>query len=339
MDEASGRVGRHRQHSLACLILQRATKPSRVKVPGTDSEYFMLEYRQQKGWDKYIYDHGLLVWHIDEVDSLWKRNTINIDPTHQHVDLVEVTGKQDNNPINDALPGTNGITSLALTTWNGSLVPDLDDVSEADDTVKVLFSPSKFLLAPPQEVKATVLTDSTLTWAWAPVGDASSYLVRTYMLNDDGTETNADTTVVKVGEPTSLSLPTVEPDTEYGIDVTARRGSYASATTTGTARTLVLPFAKRRPSGVTVADLSASGFTAHWNALDDADSYELTLSSLAYGSNLVSKGYDFSGRADGMPALWQTNSDSYFAIKGYYGKASPSLRLATDSAYLPGGLR
>ena len=321
--------------SIACLPnLAESNKALRVKVPGTDSEYFMLEYRQQKGWDKYIYDHGLLVWHIDEVDSLWKRNTINIDPTHQHVDLVEVTGKQDNNPINDALPGTNGITSLALTAWNGSLVPDLDDVSEADDTVKVLFSPSNFLLAPPQEVKATVLTDSTLTWAWGPVGDASSYLVRTYMLNDDGTETNADTTVVKVGEPTSLSLPTVEPDTEYGIDVTARRGSYASAATKGTARTLVLPFAKRRPSGVTVADLSASGFTAHWNALDDADSYELTLSSLAYGSNLVSKSYDFSGRADGMPALWQTNSDSYFAVKGYYGNASPSLRLATDSAYL-----
>ncbi len=314
--------------------LAASNKALRVKVPGSDSEYFLLENRQQTGWDKYIYDHGLLVWHIDEVDSLWKRNAINIDPTHQHVDLVEVTGKQDNNPINDALPGTNGITSLTLTAWNGSLVPDLDDVSEADDTVKVLFSPSKFLLAPPQEVKATVLTDSTLTWAWVPVGDASSYLVRTYMLNDDGIETNADTTVVKVGEPTSLSLPTVEPDTEYGIDVTARRGSYASATTTATARTQVLPFAKRRPSGVTVADLSASGFTAHWNALDDADSYELTLSSLAYGSNLVSKGYDFSGRADGMPALWQTNSDSYFAVKGYYGNASPSLRLATDSAYL-----
>lgn len=314
--------------------LAESNKALRVKVPGTDGEYFMLENRQQTGWDKYIYDHGLLVWHIDEVDSLWKKNTINIDPTHQHVDLVEVSGKQDNNPKNDAMPGTNGVTSLTLTAWNGASVPALDDVSELNDTVRVLFTPSRFTLAAPKNVKATVLTDSTLTWGWAPVGDASSYLVRTYMLNDDGTETNADTTVVKVGEPTSLSLPTVEPDTEYGIDVTARRGSYASATTTATARTQVLPFAKRRPSGVTVTDLSSNGFTAHWNALDDADSYELTLSSLAYGSNLVSKGYDFSGRANGMPALWQTNSDSYFAVKGYYGNASPSLRLATDSAYL-----
>lgn len=314
--------------------LAESNKALRVKVPGIDGEYFMLENRQQTGWDKYIYDHGLLVWHIDEVDSLWKKNTINIDQTHQHVDLVEVTGTQDNNPRDDAMPGTNGVTSLTLTAWNGATVPALDDVSELNDTVRVLFTPSRFTLAAPKNVKATVLTDSTLTWGWAPVGDASSYLVRTYMLNDDGTETNADTTVVKVGEPTSLSLPTVEPDTEYGIDVTARRGSYASATTTATARTQVLPFAKRRPSGVTVTNLSSNGFTAHWNALDDADSYELTLSSLAYGSNLVSKGYDFSGRADGMPALWQTNSDSYFAVKGYYGNASPSLRLATDSAYL-----
>lgn len=314
--------------------LAASNKALRVKVPGSDSEYFLLENRQQTGWDKYIYDHGMLAWHIDEVDSLWQKNLINIDQTHQHVDLVEVTGSQDNNPKNDALPGTNGVTSLALTAWNGSTVPAIDNVAEQNDTIRVLFSPSKFKLAAPENVKASVLTDSTLTWTWAPVADASDYLIHTYLLKDDGTKVQADTTVLSANKPTVWQLPSVEPDTEYGIDVTARRGSYASATTTATARTQVLPFAKRRPSGLTVSDVSASGFTAQWDALSDADSYELTLSSLAYGSNLVSKGYDFSGRSQGMPQQWATNSDSYFAVKGYYGNASPSLRLAADSAYL-----
>ncbi len=41
------------------------------------SEYFIVEYRKQIGWDKYLPGEGMLVWHIDFDANAWKINTIN----------------------------------------------------------------------------------------------------------------------------------------------------------------------------------------------------------------------------------------------------------------------
>ncbi len=41
------------------------------------SEYFVLEYRKKQGWDKFLPDEGLLIWHIDFNRDKWHLNTIN----------------------------------------------------------------------------------------------------------------------------------------------------------------------------------------------------------------------------------------------------------------------
>lgn len=77
-----------------------------------EDEYYLLECREEEGWDKYIGGRGMLVYHIDKSarstgysDSYghdvtaaqrWKyANEINCRPDHQCADLIEADMRQD----------------------------------------------------------------------------------------------------------------------------------------------------------------------------------------------------------------------------------------------------
>ena len=55
-------------------------------------EFFLLENRQNTGWDTYLYGHGMLITHIYYNASTWADNTPNNDPTAMGVDIVEADG-------------------------------------------------------------------------------------------------------------------------------------------------------------------------------------------------------------------------------------------------------
>ena len=58
----------------------------------TSDEFFMLENRQQVGFDQYIPGHGMLVFHIDMNHSGWDDNSLNVNPVRQGFDLEEADG-------------------------------------------------------------------------------------------------------------------------------------------------------------------------------------------------------------------------------------------------------
>jgi len=103
-----------------------------------DSEYFLLENRQQKGWDTALPGHGLLVWHIDYDSSIWYNNGIGNTPSHQYVDLEEADGALTTGSLaGDAFPGTGAITSFTkFTTWGGAdLAPPLYGIVETKGVI------------------------------------------------------------------------------------------------------------------------------------------------------------------------------------------------------------
>ncbi len=65
----------------------------KMEVPGTNGgEYFLLENRQQKGFDRNLPGSGLLIWHIDESRCIHKAP--NSDPIHFGITLEQSDGKQ-----------------------------------------------------------------------------------------------------------------------------------------------------------------------------------------------------------------------------------------------------
>lgn len=108
-----------------------------------DTEYFLLENRQKKGWDKYIPGHGMLIWHIDYDESAWERNVVNNIASHQYVDLIEADNDEDfYDRTGDSFPGQNNITSFtsetmpALKSWSGADIDrPITNIRETDGII------------------------------------------------------------------------------------------------------------------------------------------------------------------------------------------------------------
>lgn len=91
------------------------------------NEFFLFENRQQQGYDSFLPGHGLLIWHIDFDSDIWEKNTVNNDPDHQRVDLIEAD--RDLYPETrdtDAFPTVYGydkftpLSDPAFLTWDGN---------------------------------------------------------------------------------------------------------------------------------------------------------------------------------------------------------------------------
>jgi M6 family metalloprotease-like protein len=109
----------------------------------TSNEYFILENRQQAGWDSYIGGHGMLIFHIDGNYINSAGNEVNANPSHQGVDLEEADNIRSTATFSgDPFPGASNKTSFTDSTtpssksWAGANtnVP-LTNISESGGVV------------------------------------------------------------------------------------------------------------------------------------------------------------------------------------------------------------
>lgn len=106
----------------------------KIVNPENENEYYVLENRQNKGWDTYIGNgnrnskaHGLLVGHIDYVQNKWTSNVVNADASHQYYTIIPADGQLDSymyvetsddyaaflsSAQGDLYPGTTGLDSI-----------------------------------------------------------------------------------------------------------------------------------------------------------------------------------------------------------------------------------
>lgn len=94
------------------------------RAAGTGHEWFILENRQNVGWDAYLPAHGLLIYHYDYtqemVEQYWSVNEPNNNATHRCMYIKAADGIDDTNSRNgDTYPGRSGNTEFTDTS-----VPD-----------------------------------------------------------------------------------------------------------------------------------------------------------------------------------------------------------------------
>ena len=157
------------------------------------SEFFLLENRQLEGWDKYLPNHGLLIWHIDYVKSVFDNNVVNNTRSHQYVDIVEAN----NNPDYDyaegfTFPGTTGKNSFtsetvpALKDWSGNAIDlPVTDISEHDGLITFDVAGGGVYLKTPAPL-ATEWSEAEMNFLieWEPVEGATEYLLTVYGPSD-----------------------------------------------------------------------------------------------------------------------------------------------------------
>lgn len=125
----------------------------------TDSpgEYYLLENRQNIGFDAYLPGHGLAIWHIDTVKtSLFRmggNNLVNAEEHNRGVDLVQADGKDELSVVSsrgdagDLYPGSSANQAFTPSTNPSPLLHDeatppvmLENITENFPTVTFGFS-------------------------------------------------------------------------------------------------------------------------------------------------------------------------------------------------------
>lgn len=313
--------------------LNDSNKAYMVPVGGTnDQEYFIMENRQQKGWDAFIPGHGMLLWHIDYDAKAWEKNELNITGTHQRVDIVEADNKlTDNTRSGDPFPGTSNVTQCNLTFWAGGKVMSLDDIEEKDGIINLMLGGLNLKLNTP-DVKVTEVQDSSIVVGWTDVPVAKRYVLNiSSVVNGKKEPLPLYNNKVYTAAQPSLHVERLSPETTYEITLQANRGSYSSDVYTQQFTTAAIPFSKYYVTDVKATAVGKTGFTASWKGMEAADDYVVTLHKLVYATEATQKGYDFSKELEGMPSLWKTNGN---LSMNNYGEESPCLRLNKIDTYL-----
>ena len=118
------------------------------RQPGTGMEWFIVENRQQTGWDKYIPAHGMLITHYDYTkemqDAWWDINGPNNVASHRCLYIVPADGIDDSNTRSgDTFPGSTANTSFTDNTtpnsrnWNNeALGVPITNINEGDGIVR-----------------------------------------------------------------------------------------------------------------------------------------------------------------------------------------------------------
>uniref|UniRef100_UPI003FF0BE15 M6 family metalloprotease domain-containing protein n=1 Tax=Alloprevotella sp. TaxID=1872471 RepID=UPI003FF0BE15 len=156
----------------------------------TPSEYYLLENRQQKGGDKALPGHGLLVIHVDYNKRAWEENTLNDVKNHQRFSIIAADNKYTATSMDgDTYPGTSGNTELtdtskpAATLFNANadgrkyMGKPITEIAESKDgLISFTFMNGESLDTPAEEsLKSTIHSTTAFTAQWGAVTDAENY--------------------------------------------------------------------------------------------------------------------------------------------------------------------
>ena len=76
-----------------CAIITASGQSNLSGISPDPREFYILENRQQTGWDEYLPGHGLMLTKIDFVKNKWESDEVNNVENHPCVDLIEADGK------------------------------------------------------------------------------------------------------------------------------------------------------------------------------------------------------------------------------------------------------
>lgn len=96
--------------------------------PGNSNEYFLLENRQQTGWDKYIPSNGLMVTHVDYDSSIWYYNRVN-NTTDYYYDVNNTSDETKYYNDHQRMTILHADNKNGVRTYSNSIVDDeIDDL-------------------------------------------------------------------------------------------------------------------------------------------------------------------------------------------------------------------
>lgn len=331
-------IGSPAQHSLVCIenncgYILRTSDPD---------EYFLLENRQQQGWDEFIPGHGMLVWHIDYDENVWYYNQPNDNPSHQYIDIEEADNiLSEDTRDGDTFPGTAGITSFTDETrpssisWNyEKLNKPINDIREIDGVIYFQIS-GGVPLTKVEDLTISDITPVSFKAEWEKIDIAEGYYI-SVSTSTDGNDRIFVTGYEKkdVGDISSIVISDLNPSTTYFVSITAyNKFEESEPSEESNVTTLDATFDMLSPIATEATNIGMHSFTANWQALDGAQKYYLNVYDKSRGEAEKSI-VDFTDGIKSMPEGYLTTTTATYASEAYSGNAVPSLRMTNDRTYI-----
>ncbi len=172
------------------------------------NEYYIIENRQQEGWDKYIFNSGVLITHVDYSSTAWFDNEVNVEANHQRFTIIPADGERTSYYTasssseyrtglkGDVWPGIAGNTALTNTSTPAAKVFKGGYMSKPITNIKCENGLASFLfmstpIDAPKALEATDVTGNSFTANWTSVGDANEYIVTLEQITESENETKS----------------------------------------------------------------------------------------------------------------------------------------------------
>lgn len=304
-------------------------------------EFFLFENRQQTSWDTYLPHHGMLIWHVDYNDEVWRYNSVNNDRDHQYVDLIEANGVGES-AKGAAWPGIHEKTSFTAGTvpafldWSKKdLGLPITEIAEENGKIYFDVDGGDFELAAPSEVTISDLTPISLKLSWNAVERAKGYTVSVSFDNGIATEFVPGFKTAKYEAPiTSTVISGLDAETEYTIEIIAFSGTRTSSSTMASAKTPVMTFPYMTPKVLPAESITENSFVARWEPVNGADHYLLSVEG-AFEVKPTTEMCNFGSLIFRVPAGWEYSlKTSRYTDPNWCGKAAPSAKMDQDGATL-----
>lgn len=236
--------------------LQSSAQSVRISTADPD-EFFVLENRQQSGYDRFLPYHGMLVWHVDRrkdayinvtvgdenmnlsCADAWKLeyNAVNSNASHQCLEIEKASGNDGGKSTQDTpFPGRQLRTAFtdetdpSMRSWSGVATgKPVTGIAERDGDIRFDFMGGGDPVVV-TALEAGEITKTSFVARWEPSGKATGgYTVKLY-----GVERDLDPDAVTL-DARFASLPqgwTCEGEASYSGDAVTLGGAKASSLTT-----------------------------------------------------------------------------------------------------------
>lgn len=290
------------------------------------SEFFMLEYRPKTGWDAYLPGSGMLVWHIDYLQSAWDNNTPNVGPNIMRIHLEEANGipwserrNGEDGRASDSYPGTQKATTFIPKLHDGTVLTDhnIFDITDHNGSLSFVYQGIGDVTLQTDVTDmyfVTTVSDNKRIVDWEP---QSFTLTALQVHSDTITLSTKGNFYVAIGEEAPargdnawkkvLELPVNNHDTliqEVWVSYIPVRQSCEDVmgsltiSTQGATVSIALKGVAPRPTYITTpvvkpaTHVSPYSFRISWKPVEDAVLYYVTLYQSEEGESMFLQGFE-----------------------------------------------
>ena len=123
------------QESNSALLISSSDQHNLIGNDPKPTTFYLLENRQQVGWDEYLPGHGLMLTKVQYSSNSWLQNTVNNSSNRMGVDLIEADGKKPSSSSNGYTGKAGDLFPTGATEYLGITNHSIEDVSEQDGII------------------------------------------------------------------------------------------------------------------------------------------------------------------------------------------------------------